>query len=246
MPRTRSCTLGVLILKKVFDRVPREVIWCPWELLYADDVVIIAETEDDIRRKLNLWRDGMEAKGRRVNNDKTKILISGPDLTTLKDTGKHPCGVCRSRVGSNSIFCSGCSHWVHKKCSGLKGKGECWAPTKFDFLKLQRNDRAMIRWIYNIRLDERLSSDSLLRELRIDNLETLMRYNRLCWYGHVSKNKSWIKRCSEFKVEGTRERGRPRKTWIETINHDKKLWKLLRLEKGIANKHGKCATFCGK
>ena len=24
------------------------------------------------------------------------------------------------RVGSNSIFCNGCKHWVHKKCSGLK------------------------------------------------------------------------------------------------------------------------------
>ena len=22
--------------------------------------------------------------------------------------------------GSNSIFCNGCKHWVHKKCSGLK------------------------------------------------------------------------------------------------------------------------------
>ena len=21
----------------------------------------------------------------------------------------------------NNIFCSGCKHWVHKKCSGLKG-----------------------------------------------------------------------------------------------------------------------------
>ena len=23
--------------------------------------------------------------------------------------------------GSNSMFCNGCKHWVHKKCSGLKG-----------------------------------------------------------------------------------------------------------------------------
>ena len=26
----------------------------------------------------------------------------------------------RTGVGSNSIFCNGCKHWVHKKCSGLK------------------------------------------------------------------------------------------------------------------------------
>ena len=33
---------------------------------------------------------------------------------------EFPCAVCRSGVGSNSIFCNGCKHWVHKKCSGLK------------------------------------------------------------------------------------------------------------------------------
>ena len=33
---------------------------------------------------------------------------------------KFPCTVCRTGVGSNSIFCNGCKHWVHKKCNGLK------------------------------------------------------------------------------------------------------------------------------
>ena len=27
---------------------------------------------------------------------------------------------CRTGVDSNSIFCNGCKHWVHKKCSRLK------------------------------------------------------------------------------------------------------------------------------
>ena len=27
---------------------------------------------------------------------------------------------CHTGVGSNIIFCNGCKHWVHKKCSGLK------------------------------------------------------------------------------------------------------------------------------
>ena len=30
------------------------------------------------------------------------------------------CAVCRTGVGSNIIFCNGCKHWVHKKCSGIK------------------------------------------------------------------------------------------------------------------------------
>ena len=58
----------------------------------------------------------MEKKGLRVNAGKTKIMICG----TGQSYGEFPCAVCRTGVGSNSIFCNGCKHWVHKKCSGLK------------------------------------------------------------------------------------------------------------------------------
>ena len=63
----------------------------------------------------------MEAKGLRVNMGKTKIMVSGVNLQTLKDSGEYPCSVCRKGVGSNSIYCAGCSHWVHKKCSCVTG-----------------------------------------------------------------------------------------------------------------------------
>ena len=93
----------------------------PWELLYADDLVISAETEEGLKMKLNKWKTEMEAKGLRVNMGKTKIMVSGVNLQTLKDSGEYPCSVCRKGVGSNSIYCAGCSHWVHKKCSGVSG-----------------------------------------------------------------------------------------------------------------------------
>ena len=32
-----------------------------------------------------------------------------------------PCGVCTKGVGSNSLQCTSCQKWVHKKCSGIKG-----------------------------------------------------------------------------------------------------------------------------
>ena len=71
--------------------------------------------------KLNKWKTEMEAKGLRVNMGNTKIMVSEVNLQTLKDSGKYPCSVCRKGVGSNSIYCAGCSHWVHKKCSGVIG-----------------------------------------------------------------------------------------------------------------------------
>ena len=42
------------------------------------------------------------------------------DKGFLQSSGEFPCLVCRTGVDSNSIFCKGCKHWVHKKCNGLK------------------------------------------------------------------------------------------------------------------------------
>jgi len=38
-----------------------------WELLYADDLFVIAETEDDLIKRLNEWKDFVENGGMRVN-----------------------------------------------------------------------------------------------------------------------------------------------------------------------------------
>ena len=83
----------------------------PWEDLYADDLVIIAELLEECV---------MEEKGLRVNAGKTKIMICGTEIDLLQSSGEIPCAVCHAGVGSNSIFCIGCNHWVHKKCSRLK------------------------------------------------------------------------------------------------------------------------------
>ena len=91
-----------------------------WEDLYADDLVIIAESLGECVRRLLTWKEAMEEKGLRVNAGKTKIMICGTGLDLLQSSGEFPCAVCHTGVGSNSIFCKGCRHWVHKKCSELK------------------------------------------------------------------------------------------------------------------------------
>ena len=299
----------------------------PWELLYADDLVVIAETEEELRAKLSKWKKGMEAKGLRVNVGKTKVMFSGHGLHSLTDSGKHPCGVCRQGVGRNSIFCNGCSLWIHKRCTEITGPlkanddfkcnrclgkarpidgrpqkswklspeeelevvdcfcylgdiigagggcnlsvvkrvrcawgkfrellplltsrglsfatrgriyttyvrsvllyaSECWAPTINDLQKLQRSDRSMVRWICGVKLEDRVSSVSLLSKLGIVDLETLLRYNRLRWYGHVSRSDDMINGVTELVVKGQCPRGRPKKTWRDFVNDDCKYWKL--------------------
>ena len=93
----------------------------PWEVLYADDLVIMAETMEELSIKLENWKSGMEAKGLRVNTKKTKVMISHPDAGPVYKSGKYPCGVCSKGVRSNSILCTSCKQWVHARCSGIRG-----------------------------------------------------------------------------------------------------------------------------
>ena len=87
----------------------------PWKFLYADDLVIIAESVEECCHKLTCGKVSLENNGLRVNMKKTKVMFSGQNMNTLLDSGMWPCGVCQSGVTSNSILCSGCKHWVHKK-----------------------------------------------------------------------------------------------------------------------------------
>ena len=66
----------------------------PWELLYADDLVIVSDSLADLQRTFDAWKSGMEDKGLRVNVGKTKLMVTGPNLNPIHDSGKHPCGVC--------------------------------------------------------------------------------------------------------------------------------------------------------
>ena len=58
--------------------ISREIrVALPWELLYADDLAVIAETEEELINRLNEWKENVESKGMRVNMNKTKVMISG-------------------------------------------------------------------------------------------------------------------------------------------------------------------------
>jgi len=39
----------------------------------------------------------------------------------MQKAERSPCGICGRGVGSNSIQCTSCQKWVHRKCSGIKG-----------------------------------------------------------------------------------------------------------------------------
>ena len=89
-------------------------------------------------------------------------------------------------------------------------------------LKFERADMQMIRRMYGISLKDRRTNEELRRLVGIEPITTLIRSGRLRWYEHVMSKgiEDWVKKYMEYRIEGRRPVGRPRKTWLESVEAD--------------------------
>ena len=80
----QGSVLSPLLFIIVLEALSREFrSGVPWEDLYADDLVIIAESLKECVRRLLTWKEAMEKKGLRVNAGKM-IMICGMGLDLLQ------------------------------------------------------------------------------------------------------------------------------------------------------------------
>ena len=74
----QGSVLSPLLFIIVLEALSREFrTGYPWELLYADYLMISAESMEELLVKVQTWKTEMEEKGLRVNMGKTKIMESG-------------------------------------------------------------------------------------------------------------------------------------------------------------------------
>ena len=119
----QGAVLSPLLFIIVVEVLSREFrVGCLWELLYADNLVLMAETLEDLKKMLTIWKDNVKSKGLWVNASKTKLVCSKHNASVKSDPVKWPCSICHKGVGITSIFCQSCNHWVHKRCSKIRGR----------------------------------------------------------------------------------------------------------------------------
>jgi len=105
----QGSALSPLLFVIVTVAVPKEfIVVLPQELLYADDLIVIAENEDDLIKRLNVWNNNVENRSMKVNMNKTKVMITGECQKVMQKAARWPCGVCGRGVGNNSIQCTSC------------------------------------------------------------------------------------------------------------------------------------------
>jgi len=66
------------------------------------------------------------------------------------------------------------------------------------------------------------ASKELRERLGVDDIALILQQNRMRWYGHVLRkdDDDWVKKCMEYEAEGSRPRGRPKRTWKEVVRED--------------------------
>ena len=82
----------------------------PSDLLYADDLVIMAPTMEQLGRRVAEWRVSLPHKGLKVNAGKSKVMVGSSGGKMIVNSRKWPCGVCGKGVQANSVQCT-----VYKK-----------------------------------------------------------------------------------------------------------------------------------
>ena len=90
----QGSALSLVLFVIVMEAISREFrVALPWELLYADDLVVVAETEEDSIKRLNEWKNNVENRGMRINMNKTKVMISGERQKPVQKAAIWPCDV---------------------------------------------------------------------------------------------------------------------------------------------------------
>ncbi|MBJ5486870.1 hypothetical protein JGG36_24070 [Salmonella enterica subsp. enterica serovar Meleagridis] len=74
----QGSVLSPLLFVIVMDVITKEVReGLPWEVLYADDLVLVAESEEKLKVRVQKFKASLETKGLRVNVGKTKVMVGG-------------------------------------------------------------------------------------------------------------------------------------------------------------------------
>jgi len=73
-----------------------------------------------------------------------------------------------------------------------------------------------------VKLQDRVPGKELRERLGLDDVISVLWQKRLRWYGHVlqKEDNDWVKKCMEYELEGSRPRGRQKKTSREIVEND--------------------------
>ncbi|KAL4112400.1 hypothetical protein QTP88_016199 [Uroleucon formosanum] len=202
-------------------------------LAYADDIVILGDTKDDIVEVTEKLIESSHRMNLVINENKTKYLVMSRHMVNTAAIK-----VAKNKKCKQSVFCH---EWMFN--SRLLSKVtkeklytsylrpivmyacETWSTTQGDEEKLLAFERKVLRKIYGpvrnqIGEYERRKNDELGR-LYKPNICLFLKAKRLEWAGHVWRaGESVIWNVLIRNPTKKRPRGRPRQRWLDRVKKD--------------------------
>ena len=100
---------------------------------------------------------------------------------------------------------------------------ETWPMTKTNLKKLEAAHHRWQRRILGVTWRDKIKNEDIRKRTSMEKLEDMLKTSRLRWLGHIhrSDNERFSKQALEWTPTGwKRKRGRPRKTWRNTVIQD--------------------------
>ena len=101
-----------LLFAVVMDVVPSEArSGLPSELLYADNLVLMAPTMEQLGRRVAEWISNLLDKGLKVNAAKSKVMVGSSGRKMIVNSGSGSVG----KEWRQTVQCTVCIKWIHKR-----------------------------------------------------------------------------------------------------------------------------------
>ena len=117
----QGSTLSPLLFSIVMDTLVKGVQKeLPWNILYADDVVLMGERRENVEEDLERWRYALERRGMKISQSKTEYLCenemdTGQRLTMKLQDVELPKAQDFKYLGSTVQKDGGCEKEVKKR-----------------------------------------------------------------------------------------------------------------------------------
>ena len=101
-----------------------------------------------------------------------------------------------------------------------------WCLKETEMSILRKAERAMVRAMCGVKLMDRKNTEGLMDMLGLkETIEKLAKANGVRWYGYVLRREDGniLRQALEFRVEGLRRRGRPKKSWKMQVEEEMKM-----------------------
>ena len=99
---------------------------------------------------------------------------------------------------------------------------ETWGSKKAQEKRLDVAEMRMLRWMCGVTKLDKIRNERIRGTVKVEKISKKVQERRLHWYGHVMRrDEEYVrKRVREMEVPGRRNRGRPKRRWMDSIRDD--------------------------